>query len=236
MSEGNEWRVLLCLIRGNWLGPKDMVHTVTEPWLSLSLCSLPFIFFLLSLFWVLHFYSLLFISVSISASRHLPCFFSPFVLLSSSQITRKTVPKLRTCLCKSYKSQSIVYVSLSLALSHFVSLFVEVKLCCVPVCLWKSGRRQTLSATGFLSTLSQPATHTHLRCTNTHVPWQPCCSGGMWWLISLYGDDTSCNEQEKAGVLICVVWEARPCLCVCVLCSSLRMFVYVMLYICSSQC
>lgn len=56
--------------------------------------------------------------------------------------------------------------------------------------------------------------HTHSRA-NTHVPWQLCCFGGVGWLISLYGDDTSCNEQEKAGMLICVVWEARLCLCVC---------------------
>lgn len=44
--------------------------------------------------------------------------------------------------------------------------------------------------------------------TATHTPWQLCCFEGVWWLISLYGDDTSCNEQEKAGMLISLVWEA----------------------------
>lgn len=109
------------------------VLTVTEPWSSLSLLlTLLPIFFFPSHSWFLNFYSLhsplLFISVS-SPLHHFTSFpfvylflFTPFVLLSSSQITRKTVPKLRTCLCKSYKSQSIVCMCLSLPLFHTLCL------------------------------------------------------------------------------------------------------------------
>lgn len=49
-------------------------------------------------------------------------------------------------------------------------------------------------------------------------------------MISLYGYDTSCNKQEKAGMLICVVWDAQSGLCVRVPCSSLCMCIYVLLY------
>lgn len=123
-----------------WQRPKARVHSVTEPWPSLSILAFSFFPLLLPLPplspSVIHFsffnflLSHTFISVFIfSASPRLLFFLFPFlhpVCLSLPSFSRRAAPKLRTCLCKSYKSQSccvslpLPLLSLTLSLCVFV--------------------------------------------------------------------------------------------------------------------
>lgn len=128
-------------IRGN----KGISGSDPRPGFTLSLSQTLSLFFLLSPSWFPHVCSLLIISDSISsASLHLLFFLflftcsSPPPPLSSPplKLLAKQFPKLRTCLCKSHKSRSIVRTSLYLSLLLFSHFVLEVKLCSV------SGRKK----------------------------------------------------------------------------------------------
>lgn len=194
-----------------WQEPMARVHTVTEPSLSLFLSHLlPLLPVMISVFCILSSpymspYPLHHFSYLCSVLT-LIC---PHVFLSnnsqnSSKMFKQITQQLQHC----------VYLSPTL------SLFIGVQLSCV---FWLP---LTTSARLLLNhTLIYPNTHTHFL-------WQLCCFGGMGWLISLYGDNTSCNEQESWHVNLCSVGGNNPaCVCVCVCCSSL-----CMLYISSCEC
>lgn len=163
MSEMNEWRSgSLVLIGGNegkrHKGQSSHYHWAMDIFFSFLLfmvvfCLCPSLDLISPSNFLLSGSSYL----SPSSLRHplCSCFF-----FSCSQITRQTVPKLGTCLCKSYKKRDSLCVSwfsnhpLSFCLSPCLAHFVPLSLCspklnfAVSSCLWKSGGRQTTSATG----------------------------------------------------------------------------------------
>lgn len=172
-ERGNE-RKFCCLYQrkqgDQWQRPKTRVHTVTEPdSLSLlpplpvlvSTCLFPPHHIRLHLLCIT---SLAFFPFSVYL------FQSPPPPLSSPplKLLAKQFPKLRTCLCKSHKSRSIVRTSLYLSLLLFSHFVLEVKLCSV------SGRKKIchrLFLLNFLFNLSSTCnTHSQLhKHTHTHT-------------------------------------------------------------------